>query len=243
MPKHLQRNDVAGSPNRPRKPGGVRRIARHRASLGSRNRGISTSLEAFPMNQAALRKIAAATAIICDELGGSVQVFPLMKALYISDRQMIADYGRPITGDTYSSMPLGPILSETYNFVGGKSVFKDLQARWNEAFKKEGFSVRPKQKINTGSLAPVEEKILRENARLINGIMKTGNLADWMHENCPEWEKVPKGSSKALPIERVVRFSMQVSADDARKIGNSINAAIHQRAQSKLAVPSLLQPA
>ncbi|MBI2517484.1 MAG: SocA family protein [Opitutae bacterium] len=192
------------------------------------------------MNHAILRKIAAASAVVCDELGGGVDMFPLIKILYVSDRQMLIDYARPITGDNYSSMPKGPILSETYNFIKGKSKLTTLQARWNEAFSLKGNRISVKGKVNTDSLAPVEEKVLRETARMIQGIMETGNLADWMHKNCKEWEDVKEGSSKPLPLKRILRYAKGVEEKDAISMTETIVAAVRQRARSKLASGPLL---
>ena len=159
------------------------------------------------MDHATLRRIAAATAVVMDEFGGNVDVFFLMKALYRADRRMLEEFGRPITGDRYSSMPMGPILCETYDLVRGKSDAPGMQDRWNEAFSTNQNTVTPKGEIDRGPLAPVEEGILRDEALLVR--QKRDNresVAEWMHQTCPEWERVPAKTSKPLPIERILRF-------------------------------------
>lgn len=187
------------------------------------------------MNRLNLQKIAAATAIACEEAGGQISVFQLMKILYLSDRQTLISFERTITGDSYSSMPKGPILSETYNFVRNKSGLTTLQNIWNTMFSKNGNDLTPICEIDRSDLAPVQEQIIREKTKLVLKIMNSGkSLADWMHKNCPEWEDVPQGSSKTLPLGRVIKFALNVDATVAGQIRDEIEA-VNRRPSSALA--------
>jgi len=197
------------------------------------------------MNHAALRKIAAATAVICDENGGSADMFFILKAIYLSDRHMVTEYGAPITGDKYSSMPQGPILCATYDLIKGKfSEEKKLQTEWNEAFTRKENSVTPRGKIDIDSLSPKEEEVIREKFRLVMKLdAEGGKVADWMHKNCPEWEDVPKGSSKPLPLNRMIQFARHLDAEKAKDLEASIREGLLIRKGSAFAKSPLLASA
>ena len=194
------------------------------------------------MNHAILRKIAAATAILCDELGGNVDMFFALKAIYLGDRQMLVDYGAPITGDRYSSMPQGPILCATYDLMCGKfKEEKSLQVEWNQAFSKHGNSISPRGKVDVECLAPAEEAILREKIKLVMQLDSDGvNVADWMHKHCPEWEEVVKGSSKPIPLRRMISFAKKVDPSVAKDLEESIGDGLKNRDKGELANLPLL---
>jgi hypothetical protein len=94
-------------------------------------------------------------------------------------------------------------------------------------------SVRPGAKVSTECLSPVEEDVLREKIIFVIGLHKSGvNVADWMHQNCPEWEEVPKGSSKPLPMARVVERAKNTDTSTAKQISGMIADAVATRAMS-----------
>jgi len=176
-----------------------------------------------------------------EEFGGSVNVFPLMKSLYRADRRMLQDFGRTITGDNYSSMPKGPILSMTYDFVRGKSASGILQGSWNAAFVTSGNKVTAKGIVDLGPLAPVEVDFLREEARLVKRKMIRGeNVARWMHETCPEWQQVPQGTSRPLHIERILRFLPGHEDTDASMIKERMRHGEQLRSADRLSARPLL---
>jgi len=197
------------------KAGNVRRflsVARIKDALNLSKQVVASSgthkthtLVDHSVNKATLRKIAAATAIVMEEFGGTIDVYFLMKALYRADRRMLMDFGRTITGDRYSSMPKGPIVSETYDLVRNKFDLPEFQAIWNEAFFTTAHTIQPRGIIDLGPLSPVEEDFLRFEAREVKAKRDNGeNVADWMHKTCPEWERVDKGTSKPLKVSRIV---------------------------------------
>lgn len=186
------------------------------------------------MNHSVLRKLAASTATICQHMGNSVDMFFILKALYLADRQMVSDYGVPITGDNYSSMPKGPILSGAYNLMTASPGLRDAktQAEWDAVFVKKvhAVSVREGKSVDTDCLSPAEEEILKEKIMLVIGLHQKGvRVAEWMHQNCPEWEEVPQGSSKVLPMERLVQFATNVDESNAKKASACIKDAIALR--------------
>lgn len=58
----------------------------------------------------------------------------IFKIVYFADRQHLADWGRPITGDTYIAMEAGPVPSRMYDMlkiVRGDSYLSDLEGLSN----------------------------------------------------------------------------------------------------------------
>ena len=46
---------------------------------------------------------------ICQELGGSYDMYAVLKMLYFAEKKHISTYGRPITGDTIQALPHGTV--------------------------------------------------------------------------------------------------------------------------------------
>ena len=57
-------------------------------------------------------------------------IHKIFKIIYFADRQHLADWGRPITGDTYIAMEAGPVPSRMYDMlkiVRGDSYLPDYE--------------------------------------------------------------------------------------------------------------------
>ena len=155
------------------------------------------------MNQHTLRKIAASASVVLEVFDGKADVLPLIKALYLADRDMLAQAGFTITGDTYVSMKNGPVLSGAYSLLRGDAKWPALQRQWNTAFSKNENTISMKGKVDRGALSPREDEILRKNATLVKRIWDSrASLSDWMHKQCPEWEN-PGKTSRKLPISKI----------------------------------------
>lgn len=58
-------------------------------------------------------------------------IHKIFKIIYFADRQHLADWGRPITGDTYIAMEAGPVPSRMYDMlkiVRGDSYMPDYES-------------------------------------------------------------------------------------------------------------------
>jgi hypothetical protein len=168
-----------------------------------------------------LRRIAAATAVICHELGGSVNRFDLMKILYASDRDSLAETNRTISGDTYYSMERGPVLSVTLALAQGKAK-PELQAIWDSAFQRGTVSVSPKPgtQVDTSVLSDFAEETLRKNAKKISAMVKTHGVngtAKILHEEWKEW-KDPGKSRIHLPLREILSEGLCVPEHDAMRV-------------------------
>lgn len=183
----------------------------------------------MPFARAHFRKTAAATAVICDQLGGVVGRLDLMKILYASDRAMLQARERTITGDTYFCLPKGPILSATLN-LANNTYGGALQSEWNRLFEKHDHSVRAKCGVtaDTDCLSDEEESILREKTRelmrekhqFMARFGETKGAALWIeHLHClwTEWEN-PGRSRLPLPVGNILRRGLDFSENAASRI-------------------------
>jgi hypothetical protein len=149
-----------------------------------------------------IEKAKAAAAYLIERSGGSVDMFFLIKMLYYADRTALVEWGNSITGDSFASLRKGPIVSDIYNFLKDP-VPRPLQgpeeAEWRQYFGKKGNGVSLLKTVDTDVLSDRELEVLERSRKIIKNLKNTGNsVAEWLHENCPEWED-PGGGS--LPID------------------------------------------
>jgi uncharacterized phage-associated protein len=124
----------------------------------------------------------------------------LLKLLYITDRELLAETGRTLTGDRVVAMKNGPVLSRVYDTIRGQTAQSD---RWSEFIHRDGYKVVLKK-------SPGREKLSkREIARLLEmterfrqlGIFE---LSDETHK-FQEWQKhYHEGTSNPIPWEDVL---------------------------------------
>ncbi|WP_448788347.1 Panacea domain-containing protein [Bacteroides graminisolvens] len=97
----------------------------------------------------------------------------IFKILYFSDRQHLAEYGSPITGDSYIAMDAGPVPSKVYDIfkiVRGDSYMADTE-KFGELFAIEDWMyIKAKQDANLRKLSPNEKDIID------NCIREYGNM-------------------------------------------------------------------
>lgn len=129
---------------------------------------------------------------------GRMSHLKLMKLLYLSDREAVSVFGRPILGDRLVSMPHGPVLSQTLNLMDG-----DVESEaggWEDWISdKENHELSLRHSlvgVVLDELAPAEIDVLKSVWDRFGGMSKW-EIRDWTHLHCAEWVD-PKGSS--LPI-------------------------------------------
>lgn len=129
--------------------------------------------------------------------GGSMSHLKLMKLLYLTERTCIEQHGFPALGDYLVSMPHGPVLSTTLNYMQGVGNLNNGWSKWVSPIRNhEVFLVREYKPEELDLLSEVDKEILQEVWELF-GHMEKWDIRDYTHNHCPEW-KDPKGSS--LPI-------------------------------------------
>ena len=150
-------------------------------------------------------KSISATAYLLRKNGGREEVLFLVKMLYDANRESLLRYGRSLTGDAFSSMEHGPIVSETYDLLKGNlRVDAKFREKWGQFISpRNGNSVHL---VNNSEpellhLAKREIALLDESFDKIKSVR--GRISDWSHRVFPEWEQVPPRTSKTLPAERI----------------------------------------
>lgn len=157
------------------------------------------------------KKSAQVAAFFCAKQGGSIPVLKLVKLIYLSDRQFMAECGFPITNDKHVSMPHGPVNSRTYEVMSGNVESEE----WSDLISDQaGYRVglsRVLTEDDSDELSDAEIETLEKVWGEFGGMGKYA-IRDWTHANCPEWED-PNGSSAAIPLERTLRFLGVENAD------------------------------
>ena len=89
----------------------------------------------------------------------------IFKIVYFADRQHLADWGRPITGDTYIAMEAGPVPSRMYDMlkiVRGDSYLPDTEGLCRYFQVEDWMYVKPLVDADLNKLSPNEQEALSE---------------------------------------------------------------------------------
>lgn len=89
----------------------------------------------------------------------------IFKIIYFADRQHLADWGRPITGDTYIAMEAGPVPSRLYDMlkiVRGDSYLPDTEGLGRYFQVDSWMYVNPIKDADLDQLSPNEQEVLSE---------------------------------------------------------------------------------
>ena len=150
-----------------------------------------------------IEKATAAAAYLIERKGGEENMFVLIKTLYYADRSALIKWGKTITGDSFVSMPKGPVLTEVYNLFKGVGDF-EYQAEWDACFsEKVNHSIHLLCPASVDLLSEREMEVLEEARKQVNRFAPW-LVSRWLHEVCPEWQD-PKGSSMPIEPELILR--------------------------------------
>jgi uncharacterized phage-associated protein len=136
----------------------------------------------------------------CDE---HLTIFILLKMMYGAERDALATWHRPITGDSFASMSKGPILSRTYDLIKGTvSKTNSDMVKWSRHF-----SPRERNRINLiaepdfGVLSQWETEALGKSIHDIGALIQGhGLIAEKLHEQWPEWKDPSKYGRGSIPL-------------------------------------------
>lgn len=151
------------------------------------------------------RKVAQMAAYLLHKRGGRMSHLKLMKLLYLADREALAVYGLPISGDCMVAMPHGPVLSMTLNLMDGD--VESAPNGWESWISdKENHELSLKHDIavdDLDELSPADLDVL-EMVWVKFGHMSRWEIRDYTHKHCTEW-KDPNGSSMPISDKHVFR--------------------------------------
>ncbi len=150
-----------------------------------------------------VRKAAHVAAFFTKREGGSINVLKLVKLIYLADRKYMERYDTTILNDRFVSMNYGPVNSTTLNYINGCQEDHD---NWecmisDRAGHEVGLSCPDISEDDLTALSDAEIGVLSE-IWLQFGHMDRFEIAEWTHDNCPEWED-PEWSSTPIPFARI----------------------------------------
>jgi uncharacterized phage-associated protein len=152
-----------------------------------------------------MEKAVAASGYLVSKAGGSIDVFLLLKTLYLADRFAISEGKMPVVGDRYVSMDKGPVLSRVYDCIKGKGDSRELEI-WRTFFtERENHQIKCRQVVDVDRLSEWDQELLAK-AFEITSSMPPYMLASWTHNVFPEWED-PKGSSIPIDPKQILRLA------------------------------------
>lgn len=139
--------------------------------------------------------------------GGRMSHLKLMKLMYLSERTSLKDYANTICGDRFVSMPHGPVLSATLDQMNGYA--KSQPGGWEHFISDRAnheLSVKSEVAENENALGHISKSSMAAMDQVWKkfGAMNRYEISDYTHNHCAEWED-PHGSSRPIPIERVLR--------------------------------------
>jgi uncharacterized phage-associated protein len=151
------------------------------------------------------------------EHGERVGILRLMKLLYIADREALAETGRSITGDRYSALDHGPVLSGLYN------IMKDEDARsleWRKHFTRDRYYLKAKGDPGVGQLSRYEVRKLREVADRFSGT-DVWDIVKHTH-TFAEWKKNEPADGSSNPIQLTDVLCALGIEHEAERIGQEL---------------------
>ena len=151
------------------------------------------------------KRAAQTAAFFISRAGGTIELLKLMKLMYLAERESLARFGEPITGDVLVSMKHGPVLSKTLDHMNG---FIDSEEggweSWISARAGHQLGLQPAHDPadNLTQLSDADMEILQFIWDKYGQYSKY-KLRDITHKICPEWED-PGDTSQLIPYSRVL---------------------------------------
>jgi hypothetical protein len=150
-----------------------------------------------------IEKTIAAVAYLMQRENGKLDMFLSIKMLYLADKRSFVSWGKTITGDSFASLPKGPVLRNTCNLFKGIGTAKNLK-EWNSYFSETvSNSIHLLRDVNFDKLSEREMEALEEARQEVNSCAPW-DVAKWLHETCPEWRD-PHGSSHPIDPTVILR--------------------------------------
>lgn len=151
------------------------------------------------------KRAAQSAAFFISRAGGKIEILKLMKLMYLAERESLARYGEPLTGDVLVSMKHGPVLSKTLDHING---FVDSEEGEWESW----VSARAGHQLGLQAAHDPAEQLTQLSDADIEildfiwnkfGKYSKYELRDIAHRICPEWED-PGDTWQLIPYSRVL---------------------------------------
>jgi hypothetical protein len=174
------------------------------------------------------KAVAAAAYVTRKKSGARISIFELLKTMYAAEREALGSWHRPITGDSFCSMPRGVVLSRTYNLIKGEVMGTNSDmVKWSKHFApRTGNFVQLVSEPDYDYLSDRERDALESGFKLIASLIaEHGRIADVLHQLWPEW-KNPEASGKgSIPLtpEEVLAEVIE-DEDEAERVAREIES-------------------
>ncbi|MGH8248729.1 MAG: Panacea domain-containing protein [Gammaproteobacteria bacterium] len=145
----------------------------------------------------------------------------LIKLLYLADRGALLNWGRPMSGDRYFWMKLGPVLSEVHDLITEMSP-PDEPTFWSQCISAAtDFVVELKKDPGDEELSRAEQKLIGEVFSSY-GDYKPFDLVRLLHKILPERKEIQSGR---IPIEyREILQAADKSPEDVEEIESELDS-------------------
>lgn len=152
------------------------------------------------------RKAAQAVAYLVGLNGGSMDLWTMLKLVYLFDRESLVETGAPVTGDALNSMPFGPTPSRIYDNTKTEREDRFKDAVWREYLTESINNIVRLQnaEFRTDELSQFERDLIKQTWEKF-GNLSYKELWNLVH-SLPEY-KDPKGSSQLIPPEEILRVA------------------------------------
>ena len=168
----------------------------------------------MPLFRFQLDKTVQAAGVLLSLDGDRMGYIRLLKLLYLADRELLAETGRPLTGDSGVAMKHGPVLSRVYDHIKGVAPTGSL---WDAHLRTENYSVMLASDPGRGKLSKGEvEKLhdVTERYRYLDDFEvseRTHEFREWQNHHRPgtstpiPWQEILQAQNKPELVEIVER--------------------------------------
>jgi hypothetical protein len=186
-------------------------------------------------------KTIAAVGYLLLKQGGKSTIFVLLKKLYAAERHALLEWHRPITGDTFVSLPKGPVLSRTYDLIKREiSAENSDMKRWAVHFsERKGNNLVLLLPPNFDFLSDRERGALDSAHEEIESLISQyGQIANVLHQKWPEWKDPAEFGRSSIPLTlEEILMEGEDDEDEVRRVSSEIRSV--QRAKAALQVSPL----
>ena len=129
----------------------------------------------------------------------------LIKLLYLTDREALFRWGRPVTFDKYVSMDNGPVLSQTLDLITEEPEPGKKHYWFEYISEPKNYAVSLKKDPGQEDLSEAEVSLIKQIAEKYGKMDKWKLIDDIMHK-LPEWID-PNGSAIPIDYKDILRAS------------------------------------
>lgn len=147
-------------------------------------------------------KAAQVAARLINKSGGKLNYLLATKILYAIDRAALANWGKPVMGGSYSSLPKGPVISEALDLMK-KGKEENASSFWTAHIITKNYDLHLKKDPGSSELSEAEAQLV-DDVHAMLAHRNRWDVVKWTHDEFQEW-KDPKGSSKPIDVAAMLR--------------------------------------